>query len=152
MDCIVGAVSKMQRPAADKRRKNYRRDAMFLARQLAARNIAEVFVPDDETESLRNLSPVREDIAKDLTRAKQRLTRLLITHGHVYNEVNERGKRRGTWTRAYWERTRSIDLSEPAAQESLDYYVAAVRHLETQTQLAALKYSAVKPCSQHRRP
>lgn len=32
LDCAVAAVSKMQRPAADARRKNDRRDAEFIAR------------------------------------------------------------------------------------------------------------------------
>ena len=35
LDCAVGAVSKMQRPAADRGRKTDRRDAEFLARLLA---------------------------------------------------------------------------------------------------------------------
>mgnify|MGYP000052142907 CR=1 FL=1 len=48
IDCIIGAVSKMQKPAADKRKKNDRNDAEFLARQLAARNVTEVWVPDEE--------------------------------------------------------------------------------------------------------
>uniref|UniRef100_UPI003FF0E89F hypothetical protein n=1 Tax=Collinsella sp. TaxID=1965294 RepID=UPI003FF0E89F len=34
LDCAVAAVSKMQRPAADARRKNDRRDAEFIARML----------------------------------------------------------------------------------------------------------------------
>ena len=42
VDCVVGAVSKMQRPAADKRVKNDRRDAAFLARLLAANNVVAV--------------------------------------------------------------------------------------------------------------
>ena len=39
LDCAVAAVSKMQRPAADARRKNDRRDAEFIARMLATHNI-----------------------------------------------------------------------------------------------------------------
>lgn len=92
VDCIVGAVSKMQRPASDKRRKNDSNDAEFLARQLAAHNIAEVFVPDEETEAARNLSRVLEDIRDDLTRAKHRLTHLLIRWGHVWNELGDGGR------------------------------------------------------------
>ncbi|WP_241155986.1 transposase, partial [Adlercreutzia sp. ZJ154] len=70
VDCIVGAVSKMHKPASDKRKKNDRSDAEFLARQLMAHNIVEVFVPDVETEGARDLSRVLEDIRDDLTRAK----------------------------------------------------------------------------------
>lgn len=132
VDCIVGAVSKMHKPASDKRKKNDRNDAEFLARQLMAHNIVEVFVPDEECEGARNLSRVLEDIRADLTRAKHRLTHLLIRWGYVWNEFGEDGKRRGTWTRAHWEWIRSVDLPDSAAQESLDYYISEVRHIEAQ--------------------
>ena len=132
VDCIVGAVSKMQKPAASKRKKNDRNDAEFLARQLMAHNIVEVFVPDEETEAARNLSRVLEDIRDDLTRAKHRLTHLLIKWGYVWDEHSPEGKRRGTWTRAHWEWIRKIELPEAAAQESLDYYISEVRHIEAQ--------------------
>lgn len=132
VDCIVGAVSRMQRPAADKRKKNDRNDAEFLARQLLAHNIVEVFVPDEETEAARNLSRVLEDIRDDLARAKHRLTHLLIKWGYVWDEYTPCGKRKCAWTRAHWEWIRSIELSESAAQESLDYYISEVRHIEAQ--------------------
>ncbi len=132
VDCIVGAVSKMHKPAADKRKKNDRNDAEFLARQLMAHNIVEVFVPDEETEGARNLSRVLEDIRDDLTRAKHRLTHLLIRWGYTWNEYTKEGKRRGTWTHAHWEWIRGIELPDSAAQESLDYYISEVRHIEAQ--------------------
>ena len=132
VDCIVGAVSKMVKPAADKRTKNDRRDAEFLAKQLMAHNIVEVFIPDEQTEGARNLSRVHEDIREDLTRAKHRLTHLLIRWGYVWNEYTKDGKRKGSWTQAHWEWIRSITLPDPAAQESLDYYISEVRHIEAQ--------------------
>lgn len=132
VDCIVGAVSKMHKPASDKRRKNDRNDAEFLARQLMAHNIVEVFVPDEQTEGARNLSRVLEDIRDDLTRAKHRLTHLLIRWGYVWDEYAPDGKRRGTWTRAHWEWIRQIELPDTAAQESLDFYISEVRHMEAQ--------------------
>lgn len=132
VDCVVGAVSKMHRPAGDRKRKNDRNDAEFLARQLMAHNVVEVFVPDEETEAARNLSRALEDVRDDLTRAKHRLTHLLIRWGHVWDEVGAAGKRRGTWTHAHWSWIRAIELPEAAAQETLDYYVSQVRHVEAQ--------------------
>lgn len=61
LDCAVGAVSKMQRPAADRGRKTDRRDAEFLARLLATRNVVEVWVPDERTEAARDLSRALAD-------------------------------------------------------------------------------------------
>lgn len=55
IDFIVGAVSKMRKPAADKRMKNDRNGTKLLAHQLAARNIVEVWVSDEECEGARLL-------------------------------------------------------------------------------------------------
>ena len=123
VDCIVGAVSKMHKPASDRRKKNDRNDAGFLARQLMAHNIVEVFVPDVETEGARNLSRALEDIRDDLTRAKHRLTHLLIRWGYIWNEFNEDGKRRGSWTHAHWEWIRgegfpTLPLESPSTTTS----------------------------------
>ena len=54
--CVVGAVSKMIKPSADRRRKNDRNDAEFLARMLSVGNVVEVWVPDDECEAARDLT------------------------------------------------------------------------------------------------
>ena len=87
VDCVVGAVSKMQRPAADRRRKNDRRDAAFLARLLATHNVVEVWVPPAEVEAARDLSRGLDDAREDLQRARQRLSKFLLRRGHVFDEV-----------------------------------------------------------------
>ena len=53
VDCVVGAVSKMIKPSADRKRKNDRNDAEFLARMLSVGNVVEVWVPDDGCEAAR---------------------------------------------------------------------------------------------------
>ena len=72
VDCVVGAVSKMIKPSADRRRKNDRNDAEFLARMLSVGNVVEVWVPDDECEAARDLTRALEDARDDLSRSKQR--------------------------------------------------------------------------------
>ncbi len=121
VDCIVGAVSKMQKPSADKRRKNDRVDAEFLARLLSTQNITEVFVPDEECEAMRDIARVLEDIRDDLARAKQRLAKFLLRHGYVFDEVNDKGQRKGNWTQAHWIRIRKIEFEESADEESFAY-------------------------------
>lgn len=54
VDCVVGAVSKIIKPSADRRRKNDRNDAEFLARMLSVGNVVEVWVPDDGCEAARD--------------------------------------------------------------------------------------------------
>lgn len=101
VDCVVGAVSKMQKPSAEKRRKNDRRDAAFLARLLATRNITEAWVPPVEAEAARDLSRALDDAREDLQRARRRLSKFPLRRGPVFDETDALGRRRGAWTRAF---------------------------------------------------
>ena len=51
VDCVVGAVSKMIKPSADRRRKNDRNDAEFLARMLSVDNVVEVWIGYTDVDS-----------------------------------------------------------------------------------------------------
>ena len=128
---VVGAVSKMQRPAADRRRKNDRRDAAFLARLLATHNVVEVWVPPAEVEAARDLSRGLDDAREDLQRARQRLSKFLLRRGHVFDEVDALGRRRGAWTVAFWRWVRGLRPAEPAAAAAFDHYVACARCAES---------------------
>lgn len=112
VDCVVGAVSKMIKPSADRRRKNDRNDAEFLARMLSVGNVVEVWVPDDECEAARDLTRALEDARDDLSRSKQRLSKFLLRHGLVFDERTPTGRRKGNWTRAHWSWIESIRFAE----------------------------------------
>ena len=131
VDCVVGAVSKMQRPAADRRRKNDRRDAASLARLLATHNVVEVWVPPAEVEAARDLSRSLDDAREDLQRARQRLSKFLLRRGHVFDEVDALGRRRGAWTVAFWRWVQGLRPAEPAAAAAFDHYVTCARCAES---------------------
>lgn len=130
LDCAVAAVSKMQRPAADARRKNDRRDAEFIARMLATHNIVEVPLPDAAVEAARDLDRALDDATAEYRRARQRLNMFLIRLGHVWDERNADGTRRGSWTRAHWRWISGIRLEGPQ-RDVLEYYVTAARCAES---------------------
>ena len=79
LDCAVAAVSKMQRPAADARRKNDRRDAEFIARMLATHNIVEVPLPDAAVEAARDLDRALDDATAEYRRARQLLASIYFS-------------------------------------------------------------------------
>ena len=56
--------------------------------------------PDERTEAARDLSRALADARGDLQRAKQRMSKFLLRHGHVFDEPTPTGGRRGNWTRA----------------------------------------------------
>lgn len=131
VDCVVGAVSKMQRPAADRRRKNDRRDAASLARLLATHNVVEVWVPPAEVEAARDLSRSLDDAREDLQRARQRLSKFPLRRGCVFDEVDALGRRRGAWTVAFWRWVQGLRPAEPAAAAAFDHYVTCARCAES---------------------
>ena len=114
VDCVVGAVSKMIKPSADRKRKNDRNDAEFLARMLSVGNVVEVWVPDDECEAARDLVRALDDAREDLKRRKQRLSKFLMRHGYAFSETTPTGRRKGNWTAAHWAWIRSISFPEKA--------------------------------------
>lgn len=126
VDRAVGAVSKMHRPAADRGRKNDRRDAEWLARLLACRNVVEAWVPDERTEAARDLSRALEDARDDLQRARQRMSKFLLGHGLVFDETTPTGRRRSNWTEAYWRWARSIEFDEADDAAAYEHYTDAV--------------------------
>ena len=126
IDCVVGAVSKMIKPPADRKRKNDRNDAEFLARMLSVGNVVEVWVPDDGCEAARDLSRALDDAREDLKRCKQRLSKFLLRHGYVFSETTPTGRRKGNWTAAHWAWIKSISFPEKADDDVLAYYVDAM--------------------------
>lgn len=144
LDCAVAAVSKMQRPAADARRKNDRRDAEFIARMLATHNIVEVPLPDAAVEAARDLDRALDDATAEYRRARQRLNMFLIRLGHVWDERNADGTRRGSWTRAHWRWISGIRLEGPQ-RDVLEYYVTAARCAESDRRQLEKKVLALSP-------
>lgn len=127
IDCVVGAVSKMIKPSADRKRKNDRNDAEFLARMLSVGNVVEVWVPDDECEAARDLVRALADARDEAQRSKQMLSKFLLRHGHVFNETNPSGTRKGNWTAAHWAWIGRIEFEGRADAEVLSYYIDRVR-------------------------
>jgi transposase len=81
--CEVAAPSKLSRPAGD-RVKTDARDALQLAKLLRNDDITSVRVPTITQEAARDLVRAREDVRGDLMRARHRVSKLLLRHGHVY--------------------------------------------------------------------
>ena len=126
VDCIVGAVSKMIKPAADRKRKNDRNDAEFLARLLSVGNVTEVWVPDDECEAARDLVRALEDAREEVARSKQMLSKFLLRHGLVFDEANPSGARKKNWTAAHWAWIKSVSFAEKSDNDVLAYYIDRV--------------------------
>ena len=79
----VAAPGSIPKGSGD-RVKTDRRDAIRLARLLAAGELSFAFVPSIEDERFRDLMRAIEDVRGDLMRARHRLGKFLLRHGERY--------------------------------------------------------------------
>ncbi len=119
IECVVAAPGKIERPAQDKV-KTDQRDAEQVLRLLMIDALHAVRVPTVEEEALRDLVRAREDLRCDHLRcdhlrARQRLSKLLLRHGIVYEDSAS------PWTQRHRAWLRAQDLGGGAQSPLLDY-------------------------------
>lgn len=78
--CVVAAPSKMERPAGD-RIKTDKRDAQRLAKLLRMDELPAVRVPTSAEEAARDLVRGRDDVRRDLARARNRISQAATAAG-----------------------------------------------------------------------
>lgn len=129
MDCEVVAPSLIpQKPGG--RVKTDKRDAIGLARHSRSGELTRVWVPDEEQESMRDLTRAREDIKKMLQKAQQQLGAFLLRHGQRYDA----GKTK--WTKTYFNWLEAIKFESPIRQIVLQEYIDTVK--EAQRRIAGI--------------
>jgi transposase len=124
--CVVVAPTRTPRRAGE-RVKTDRRDAASLARLHRAGELTPVWVPDEQTEAMRDLTRAREDARYAQTRAQQRLNAFMLRHGRIYG-----GKTRWNQTHVRW--LRQQRFSHPSQQICLDEYLEAVEEAARRVQ------------------
>lgn len=114
--CAPGA---SERPGGQ-RIKTDRRDAIRLARRLAAGELTLVTVPSLEHERLRDLVRCREDVRGDLMRARHRLGKFLLRR-----ELRYPGPGRASWSRAHRGWLASLRWEDRASELAFTDYLHA---------------------------
>jgi transposase len=136
----VCAPGKTDRPAAD-RVKTDKRDAIRLARLLAAGELVLVTIPSVEREQLRDLVRCREDIRVDLMRARHRVGKFLLRR-----EIYWEGKGEA-WSYKHRLWLASIKFADQASRATLADYLHAhdvliARRDQVEAELAKLALAA----------
>ena len=118
IEIAVCAPSRTDRRPGD-RVKTDKRDAIRLARLLAAGELSLVSVPSVEHEQLRDLVRCREDIRADLMRARHRLGKFLLRR-EIYYEGPGR-----TWTHKHRAWLAGLRFADRASQLTIADYLQA---------------------------
>jgi transposase len=122
VECAVVAPTLVPTKAGD-RVKTDRRDALKLARSHRSGDLTAVWVPDGDSEALRDLVRTREAAKQDQLRARHRLSKFLLRMG-----------RRPTvgmkaWTEPYMVWVRQVRFERSAQQATLEDYLHEVDHM-----------------------
>lgn len=116
--CDVIAPSLVPKKSGQ-RIKTDRRDAMKLAQNHRSGDLVAVFIPDEQTEAIRDLERAREDAKKAERVAPHQLSKFLLRHGRRYP-----GKT--TWNDAHRAWIAKEAFTEPAQQHVLADGLATV--------------------------
>jgi transposase len=122
VDCAVVAPSLVPKKPGD-RVKTDRRDALKLARSHRSDDLTAVWVPDEDSESLRDLVRAREAAKQDQLRARHRLTKFLLRTGRRPPGGVK------AWTEGYAEWLQQIHYTQPAQEATLLDCMNEVQHM-----------------------
>lgn len=122
IDVRVAAPGSIPKGSGD-RVKTDRRDAIRLARLLAAGELTFAFVPSVADECFRDLVRAIEDARGDLMRARHRLSKFLLRRGERYPGPG------GAWTAKHMCWLRSQRFDDACSQATFVDYLAAVELL-----------------------
>ncbi len=98
IDCRVIAPSMIPKQSG-KRVKTDRLDAENLAHYFRSGDLTEVWVPDENTESIRNLVRLREDARNARQKARQQLNQFLLRKGLTYHLKTKWNTGHTSWIR-----------------------------------------------------
>lgn len=122
LDVRVVAPGSIPRGSGD-RVKTDRRDAVRLARLLAAGELSFAFVPSIEDEHFRDLVRAIEDVRGDLMRARHRLGKFLLRRGERYPGPGR------SWTVKHLGWLRTLRFEDACSRASFHDYLASVELL-----------------------
>ena len=108
----------------DDRIKTDKRDARLIGRELRSKNIRPISVPNEIDEATRDLLRCREDVNGDLRRAKQRLLKFLVRHGHAYSGGGN------NWTVKHWKWMDGIQFGQEYERKVYEEYRSQIRAIE----------------------
>ena len=120
--CEVVAPTLVPVKAGD-RVKTDRRDALKLARCYRAGDLTAVWVPDPAHEALRDLVRAREVAKRDQLRARHRLVKFLLRHGHRPPAPLR------AWTERYWRWVETVRFPFGAQEATRLDYLHEVQHM-----------------------
>lgn len=117
MECIIVNAADVPTSDKERKRKDDKRDARKLSRELADGSLEAIYVPDQSMEHARSLVRQRHRLMQDQTRCKNPIKHLLMFSGLRIESTQER------WSQKYLKQLRQLDCGTEALRSALDLAV-----------------------------
>lgn len=132
IECIV--VNAADVPSSDKerKRKDDKRDARKLSRELADGSLKAIYIPDIEMEQIRTLVRQRYRLVQDQTRCKNRIKHMLMFSGVQLNIEQER------WSHKYVKELEKVECKTIALKTALNLAIEEYKQIRTILKQATL--------------
>jgi transposase len=123
MDCIV--VNPADVPSSDKerKRKDDKRDARKLSRELADGSLKPIYIPAVEMEEARTLTRQRYRFVQDQTRCKNRIKHMLMFSGVKLEMKQQR------WSQKYLHELERVECKTDALKTALNFAIEEYKQL-----------------------
>ncbi len=122
LKCVIVAPSRTPKTAT--RIKTDRRDARELVELFQAGLLTPIAIPGPADEAVRGLCRHRQQVARDLTRVRLQIGRLLQSRGLIFREGRN-------WSKAHRRWLWSLRMEQPADQLILEDFLVGLTQLET---------------------
>ena len=137
MDCQIIAPNKVFRGGNNEKIKTDKRDATAIAWMLRRDEGAGIAVPEREDEAARDLLRCRSDMQDDLKRAKQRLLKYLLRHGHVYENTRY-------WTGKHRKWMKTLAFEMPLDKAVFEQYLYTIESIEERVARVDIKIKEIE--------
>lgn len=122
IDCIVVNAADVAATDKDRKRKDDKRDARKLCRQLANGDLKGIYIPDPMVEHARSLVRQRYRLRQDQTRCKNRIKQFLL-----FNGLQLPGPER--WNKKYVQDLQALDCGSVSLKSALNLAVKEYLHV-----------------------
>ena len=142
--CEIAAPALIPKKAGD-RVKTDRRDARKLGRLYRSGELTAIHIPDEDQESVRDLTRAREDAVEDATRKRHQLSKFLLRHGHRYHGGKQWTQKHEKWMKGMKFENSVLQAVFEEYQLSLDQAEERVERLTRSVEELAKKPEYQKP-------
>lgn len=123
IECIVVNAADVPTTDKERKRKDDKRDARKLCRELIDGKMKAIYVPEPAMEHARSLVRQRGRLVKDQTRCKNRIKHLLMFSGLVTKSENER------WSQKYIKELLQLDCGSQELKSALYLAIEEYQHI-----------------------